>query len=156
VPLQQYFSFVFACLSIIVFAHFSRIYLRAREFMPVLDKVLMLFMAITTILMFTGLVIEYQRISTIINYLSPFSMLLILAIALVGIKREYQPAQYLFGGVLVTLFGSILYALEENGMLEPSLLTNNSLQIGELFLGLLVTIGLVVRLQRKNAGGKII
>ncbi len=156
VPLQQYFSFIFASLSIIVFAHFSRIYLRAREFMPLLDKVLMLLMSITTVLMFTGLVFEYQTISQVMTYLSPFSMLLILVIAFVGIRREYQPAQYLFVGVLVTLFGSVLYALEEAGTLEPSLLTDNSLQIGELFLGLLITIGLVVRLQRKNAASKII
>ncbi len=156
VPLQQYFSFVFACLSIIIFTNFSRIYLRVREFMPILDKILMLLMALTAILMFTGFMFKYQEILTLINYLSPFSMLLILSVAFIGIRREYQPAQYLFAGVLVTLIGAILYALTDSGKLEPSLLTNNSLQIGEIFLGLLITIGLVVRLQRKNVGGKIV
>jgi hypothetical protein len=154
--LQQYFSFIFACLSIIIFANFSRIYLRAREFMPVLDKLLTLLMAITTIIMLAGLVFQYQLMSTIISYLSPFSMFLTLLIAFTGIRREYQPAQYLFIGVLATLIGAILYALQNSGKLEPSVLTNNSLQIGEVFLGLLVTIGLVVRLQRKNTGGKIL
>jgi hypothetical protein len=130
--------------------------LRAREFMPLFDKILMLLMAVTAILMFTGFMFKYQEIATFINYLSPFSMLLILFVAFTGIRREYQPAQYLFAGVLVTLIGAILYALTDSGKLEPSLLTNNSLQIGEIFLGLLLTIGLVVRLQRKNVGGKII
>jgi hypothetical protein len=155
-PLQQYFSFVFAALSIIVFAQFSRVYLRAKEFMPILDKVLVLLILLAGLLLLTGFVFEYQKISNIITYLSPLSMFVILLVSLIGIRREYQPAKFLFIGVLFTLLGATLYALEEASYIEATLFTNNALQLGEVFLGLLITIGLVVRLNRKNQGGKII
>jgi hypothetical protein len=155
-PLQQYFSFVFGCLAIMLFAQFSRLFLKSREFMPILDKILAVLIGFAAILMFTGLIIAYNTMNQVLNYLNPFSLLLLLVVAFIGIKREYEPAKFLFIGLIITLVGSFLYALTDSSLLEPNFFTNNSIQIGEVFRSLLITVGLVARLQRKNIGGKVI
>ncbi len=155
-PLQQYFGFVFGCLSIAFFAQFARLFLKAREFMPVFDKVLVGLIGLSLLLLVAGFIAPFNLMNQVLNYLTPTSLLLLLVVAFIGVKREYEPAKFLFIGLLITLIGSFLYALADSGLIEPTFFANNSIQIGEVFRGLLITTGLVVRLQRKNLGGNVI
>ncbi|TGJ98736.1 guanylate cyclase [Leptospira langatensis] len=125
---------------------FSRYFLITFEYLPRIDKVLLLFSAIGLVLTIVSI---FVKISSVLGILAVFAMLnipLILGCAIYTLRKGYRPAIYYLTAWLTLLLGGILYGLKAFGVLPDIFLTNYGLQIGAALEVILLSFALASRI----------
>lgn len=144
--LDQYIRFLSAPVLCVVYIQFSRTYLRASQYAPVLDRSLRwligLFAGIV-LLMIAGYWLQARTLGIVAIMAS---LLVILYLAIVSLLKGYTPARYFVAAEILFLVGALLFAYQRIQYTQ-TLLSQYSLQISAIIQVALFSMGLTDRIQ---------
>lgn len=133
-------------MALLSYILFVRSFLTSRRQSPRLDRILI----ILCISLFLHLPLAFilpffvRTVSLII--LGVITVLLILALIIISIRREYKPAYYFLAAWLVLATSLMVFTLRNLGLLPDFILTSNSLQIGSGVETVLLAFALAFRI----------
>lgn len=111
-------------------AIFARTFLRTRDYVPVLDKVLLVFLIQAVISMIAALCGLYAGIIQITNAAIVLESVVAFTAGILCARKGYRPALFFALAFFNYLFGGVIYTFKAFGLLPPSFFTVYAIQIG--------------------------
>jgi PAS domain S-box-containing protein len=109
---------------------FARDFLSSRQRMPYIDKLLLALLAGWLLAILAALFLAYSVSSYMVTVLAVVSVVTMVGVGIISIKREVAGAKYFFLAWAVLLVGVVTLALHNTGVLPPGPLTSNALLVG--------------------------
>ncbi|MCP4131962.1 MAG: guanylate cyclase [bacterium] len=125
---------------------FAISFLQTKKLLPVIHKILLVLIAISSALMVLSFFVKY---STIIKISVAFVILDFFFLFIVGIIsfiKKYRPARFYILAWTIAFTGYIVVALKNLGLIPSNLLTEYSSQLGTSFLVTLLSLALADRI----------
>ncbi len=109
---------------------FARNFLSSAARMPWLDKLMVAQMAGWAIALLSSLLFHYHVAAYTVAVLATLSVVTLLTLSYVGIRRGYAGARWFFAAWALLLVGTFTLTLHNMGVLPSNVFTSNSLLIG--------------------------
>ncbi|MDM8537525.1 7TM diverse intracellular signaling domain-containing protein, partial [Desulfobacterales bacterium HSG17] len=131
---------------------FAKSFLLTKKYTPVLDKFLVAIMAVSGLVAFSSLLINYSAVIKMAAISNICEALLIFFIAVTCLMRGNRTARFFLTAWCVFIFGVIFLALKNFGFLPANLLTDYSVQIGSAMEVILLALALAdrINIERKE------
>jgi PAS domain S-box-containing protein len=109
---------------------FARDFLSSAQRMPRIDKWMQLMLAGWVLAVIAGLALPYTISSYMVTVLAVISVVTMVTVGVVSVKREFAGARYFCSAWAVLLVGIVTLSLHNTGFVSSNPLTANSLLIG--------------------------
>ncbi|QTA83938.1 Two component system response regulator histidine kinase, 7TM-DISM domain-containing [Desulfonema limicola] len=131
---------------------FSKSFLRTKKYAPVLDKLLMVSIGISGLVAVLSCIVNYSLVIKIAAISSILSSILILLTAFICLVRGNRTARFFLTAWCALLFGVILLAVKNFGLIPANFLTNYSVQVGSAMEVILLSLALAdrINIERKE------
>ncbi|HUR88010.1 MAG TPA: 7TM diverse intracellular signaling domain-containing protein [Ramlibacter sp.] len=109
---------------------FARSFLSSPQRMPLIDKVLLLQMLGWSLSIVAAMFMPYTVSSYMVTVLAVISVVTMVTVGFISIKREFAGAKWFFLAWALLLVGVVTLALHNTGVLPSNIFTSNALLIG--------------------------
>jgi PAS domain S-box-containing protein len=109
---------------------FARDFLASPQRMPRIDKWLLVLLAGWALAVVAALALPYTVSSYMVTALAVVSVVTMVVVGVISVKREFAGARYFFTAWAVLLVGVVTLALHNTGFLPSNAVTSNGLLIG--------------------------
>jgi len=139
-------AFLLSVPAVLTGCAFCRVFLDTRRTIPVIDRILTLYMIVTALCIPAALVVPTALMIRAVSIISFFSIVLGTSAGVVCLLRGFRPARYYVGARIVRSLGTLSFALAINNILPWNMLTLYGMQIGSICEVLFLSFALADRI----------
>ncbi|MCU0289325.1 MAG: sensor domain-containing diguanylate cyclase [Desulfobacterales bacterium] len=125
---------------------FSRSFLNTKNH-AILDRIMLLLIALSTAIFFISLIGFYDLANTIAFFVGLIGPIVMISAAIIRWRQGYKPARYYMAAWIVLFFSIFCFSASGLGFLGYSFVVDNSLSIGTSLESILLSFALADRIQ---------
>lgn len=138
---------IIICLSYSFFILFTKSFLHTKYYLPKLDKLLTILLALFIAILLLSLVNDwlYGLSTQLLDYMNFIIGALIFTVAIASLKTNFRVNVYFLAGFIIALMGISVFVLKDIGILPSFFLTDYAAHLGTSFEAIVLSFALAVR-----------